>query len=87
MRRILTRTGRCSASHPKELSETIEKHVQPLNIKTVIKTKATLRQQLMKVKGKPDKYDVKGVVYSIPCKCGLHRRDKMHPQDKTTAET
>ena len=24
----------------------------------------------MTVKGKPDKYDVKGVVCSIPCECG-----------------
>ena len=29
-----------------------------------------LRQQLMTVKGKLDKHDVKGIVYSIPCECG-----------------
>ena len=41
-----------------------------LNISTVFKTQTTLRQELMMVKRKPDKHDVKGVVYSIPCECG-----------------
>ena len=56
--------------YSKGLSETIERHVRLLNTSTVFKTQTTLRQNLMTVKGKPDKYDVKGVVYSIPCECG-----------------
>ena len=83
LRRTLTRTRRHGDSpgdrekpkklfipYSKGLSETIERRVRLLNIRTVFKTQTTLRQKLMTVKGKPDKHDVKGVVYSIPFECG-----------------
>ena len=52
------------------LSERIERLVRPLNIRTVFKTQTTLRHRLMRVKGKPDRQDVKWVICSVPCECG-----------------
>lgn len=52
------------------LSESIEKSCANLNIKTVFTAKRTLRSLLTRVKSKPDKERVKGVVYKIDCSCG-----------------
>ena len=40
------------------------------NIKAVFQTQSTIRQRVMKVKGRPKKDEIKGVVHSIPCECG-----------------
>ena len=52
------------------LSEKIEKLVRLLNIRTIPKTQSTIRQRVMKVKGKPRREEVSSVVYTIPCECG-----------------
>ena len=52
------------------LSERIERLVRPLNIVTISTTQTTIRKKVMKVKGKPNKEEISGVVYRIPCECG-----------------
>ena len=49
------------------ISERIYKICRPLGIKTVYKSKGTLRSTLMKVKQPRDDKKKKGVVYEVPC--------------------
>ena len=52
------------------LTESIEKRTKDLQVRVVSKTCCTLRKLLMKVKSPRDRNNIKGVIYSIPCKCG-----------------
>ena len=52
------------------LSESVEKAVRDLKIRTVFKTTLTLRRCLTKVKTPTIPITIKGVVYKIPCECG-----------------
>ena len=52
------------------LSESVEKAVKDLKIRTIFKTTPTLRHCLTKVKTPADPINTKGVVYKIPCECG-----------------
>ena len=52
------------------LSESVERAVRDLKVRTVFKTTLTLRRCLTKVKTPTDPINAKGVVY-IPCDCGL----------------
>ena len=54
----------------KEFSEKIECVVRPLNIRAVFKTQTTIRQKVVRVKGRPSKEETKGVIYEVPCECG-----------------
>ena len=51
-------------------SERIEWTTSLLNIRAVFQTQSTIRQRVMKVKGRPKNDEVKGVIYSIPCERG-----------------
>ena len=50
-------------------SERIERLVRPLNIVPIFTTQTTMSKMAMRVKRKPNKEEISGVVYKIPCEC------------------
>ena len=85
IQRVLTREKKSSKEHSQEegekpktlyipfvkgFSEKVEKRLRHLNIRTVHRTKTTIRNRLVRVKGREDPNNVSGVIYSIPCECG-----------------
>ena len=52
------------------LSESVERAVKDMKIRTVFKTTLTLRHCLTEVKTPADPINTKGVVYRIACSCG-----------------
>ena len=54
----------------KGLSENIERSVRDLNVKTAFRPNQTIRRHLTQVKAPREQYEIKGVIYSIPCECG-----------------
>ena len=51
-----------------ELSERIEKMCRPLGVKTVCRSRCTLRSSLVHVKQPREDKKKKGVIYEVPCK-------------------
>ena len=53
------------------LSEKIERACEKLDVRAVFKSSIMLRGHLCRVKGKQPLDRTKGVIYNIPCTCGV----------------